>query len=77
MLFPIAFRFPKEALPRNLGNLGGHHLGSARDKPTAVRLVSESVDNGTTFFDNCWVVPRLVTAEDWMGAGLKEIYRRP
>jgi uncharacterized protein len=50
--------------------MGGHHLGSAPDKPTAVRLVSEAVDNGITFFDNCWEYHRGKT-EDWMGAGLK------
>jgi len=50
--------------------MGGHHLGSAPDKPSAVRLVSEAVDNGITFFDNCWEYHRGKT-EDWLGAGLK------
>ena len=32
--------------------LAGHHLGDAPDEPTAVRLVSQAVDRGITFFDN-------------------------
>jgi hypothetical protein len=29
------------------------HLGSAPDEKAAVQL-SEAVDGGVTFFDNCW-----------------------
>jgi uncharacterized protein len=49
---------------------GGHHLGDAPDEKTAVRLIQEAVDNGITFFDNCWEYRRGKT-ELWMGAGLK------
>lgn len=50
--------------------MGGHHLGDAKDQPTAVRLVHEAIDGGVTFFDNCWEYHR-GKSEDWMGAGLK------
>jgi aryl-alcohol dehydrogenase-like predicted oxidoreductase len=49
---------------------GGHHLCTAPDKQTALRIVSEAVDGGITFFDNCWEYCRGLT-EDWMGQGLR------
>jgi aryl-alcohol dehydrogenase-like predicted oxidoreductase len=49
---------------------GGHHLGDAESEPEAVRIVSEAVDGGITFFDNCWEYHR-GKSEVWMGAGLK------
>ncbi len=49
---------------------GGHHLGDAKDEPTAIQLVETALDNGVTFFDNCWEYHRGKT-EDWMGKGLK------
>jgi len=36
----------------------------------AIRLVQEAVDNGITFFDNCWEY-HVGKSEDWMGMGLK------
>ena len=50
--------------------MGGHHLGDAPDKATAVRMVHEAVDGGITFFDNCWEY-HLGKSEIWMGKGLK------
>jgi predicted aldo/keto reductase-like oxidoreductase len=49
---------------------GGHHIGDAEDQSTATKLVSEAIDGGVTFFDNCWEYHRGKT-EDWMGAALK------
>lgn len=49
---------------------GGHHLGDAIDEPTAVRLVQRAVDEGISFFDNCWEYHR-GKSEIWMGRGLK------
>jgi predicted aldo/keto reductase-like oxidoreductase len=49
---------------------GGHHLGEAQDEQTAIRIVSEAIDGGITFFDNCWEYHR-GKSEDWMGKGLK------
>ena len=49
---------------------GGHHLGDAQDEQTAIKLVHEAVDNGITFFDNCWEYHR-GKSENWMGKGLK------
>jgi aryl-alcohol dehydrogenase-like predicted oxidoreductase len=34
--------------------LGGYHLGSAADEPTATRIVREAIDAGIDFFDNAW-----------------------
>jgi predicted aldo/keto reductase-like oxidoreductase len=50
--------------------MGGHHLGSAEDLPTAIKLVHDAIDSGITFFDNCWEYHR-GKAEDWMGRALK------
>jgi uncharacterized protein len=50
--------------------LGGHHLGAAKDEPTAVRLVHRAVDGGISFFDCCWEYNR-GKSEDWLGKGLK------
>jgi uncharacterized protein len=50
--------------------MGGHHLGAAKDKPTAIALVHEALDGGITFFDNCWEYHR-GKSENWMGQGLK------
>jgi aryl-alcohol dehydrogenase-like predicted oxidoreductase len=49
---------------------GGHHLGQAKDLKTAIELVQTAVDNGITFFDNCWEYHR-GKSENWMGWGLK------
>ena len=51
---------------------GGHHLGSADDEDTAVRMIRDAVDGGVTFFDNCWEYHR-GKSEVWMGKGLKGI----
>ena len=50
--------------------LGGHHLGDAEDEQTAIRIVHQAIDNGITFFDNCWEYHR-GKSEDWMGKALK------
>ena len=50
--------------------LGGHHLGSAKDEPTAVEIVHRALDGGITFYDNCWEYNR-GKSEDWLGKGLK------
>jgi predicted aldo/keto reductase-like oxidoreductase len=50
--------------------LGGHHLGDARDENTAVQIVSQAIDGGITFFDNCWEYNR-GKSENWMGKALR------
>src|SRR5246127_4907950 len=49
---------------------GGHHLGDAENVQVAMRMVQEAVDNGITFFDNCWEY-HVGKSENWMGMGLK------
>jgi aryl-alcohol dehydrogenase-like predicted oxidoreductase len=34
--------------------LGGWHLGSIKDDAAAIRLAQTAIDEGMTFFDNCW-----------------------
>ncbi len=50
--------------------LGGHHIGDAEDEKTAIQIMSEAIDGGVNFFDNCWEYHRGKT-EDWMGKALK------
>lgn len=50
--------------------MGGHHLGDAPDEKTAVQMVSDAVDGGITFFDNCWEY-HIGKSEEWLGKGLK------
>jgi uncharacterized protein len=34
--------------------LGGWHIGSVKDPAEAIRIMQTAVDEGLTFFDNCW-----------------------
>jgi len=34
--------------------LGGWHIGSVKDKDEAVKMMHTALDEGVTFFDNCW-----------------------
>lgn len=34
--------------------LGGWHIGSLKDEAEAIRIMHAAVDEGLTFFDNCW-----------------------
>jgi aryl-alcohol dehydrogenase-like predicted oxidoreductase len=34
--------------------LGGWHIGSVKDPGEAIRIMHAAVDEGLTFFDNCW-----------------------
>ncbi|HET6573869.1 MAG TPA: aldo/keto reductase [Fimbriiglobus sp.] len=34
--------------------LGGWHIGSIKDKAEAVKIMHVALDEGMTFFDNCW-----------------------
>src|SRR5688572_11261070 len=34
--------------------LGGWHIGSVKDPSEAIRIMHAAVDEGMTFFDNCW-----------------------
>jgi uncharacterized protein len=34
--------------------LGGWHIGSIKDKDEAVKIMHAALDEGVTFFDNCW-----------------------
>ncbi len=62
--------FGKTGVKVSALGFGGHHLGDAKDQPTATKLVNDAVEGGITFFDNCWEYHRGKT-EDWMGSALK------
>src|SRR6476659_1635858 len=47
--------------------LGGWHIGSVKDKDEAVKIMHTALDEGVTFFDNCW---------DYHDGGSEEIMGR-
>jgi uncharacterized protein len=47
--------------------LGGWHIGSVKDPAAAIRIMHAAVDEGLTFFDNCW---------DYHDGGSEEIMGR-
>ena len=47
--------------------LGGWHIGSVKDGDQAIRIMHAAVDEGLTFFDNCW---------DYHDGGSEEIMGR-
>ncbi|MEK7403617.1 MAG: aldo/keto reductase [Acidobacteriota bacterium] len=34
--------------------LGGWHIGAVKDEQEAIRIMHTAIDEGVTFFDNCW-----------------------
>jgi uncharacterized protein len=59
----------RTGLQTSILGMGGFHLGSAADQPSAQRLVDEAVDAGLNFFDNCWEYHE-GRSEEWLGAAL-------
>jgi aryl-alcohol dehydrogenase-like predicted oxidoreductase len=55
--------------------LGGWHIGAVRDPAEAIRMMHAAVDQGLTFFDNCWDYHN-GGAEEVMGRALAEGGRR-
>jgi aryl-alcohol dehydrogenase-like predicted oxidoreductase len=47
--------------------LGGWHIGAVKDPAEAIRIMHAAVDEGLTFFDNCW---------DYHDGGSEEIMGR-
>ena len=47
--------------------LGGWHIGAVKDPSEAVRIMHAAVDEGLTFFDNCW---------DYHNGGAEEVMGR-
>jgi aryl-alcohol dehydrogenase-like predicted oxidoreductase len=60
----------KTGLTTSIIGLGGFHLGSAKDEPTAKRIVDQAIDAGINFFDNCWEYHD-GRSEEWLGSALK------
>jgi aryl-alcohol dehydrogenase-like predicted oxidoreductase len=63
-------RFGKADVKVSALAMGGHHIGAAENEKTAVEILHRAVDEGITFFDNCWEY-NVGKSEDWMGKGLK------
>ena len=51
--------------------LGGWHIGSVKDPAEAIRIMHAAVDEGLTFFDNCWDYHE-GGAEEVMGRALSD-----
>lgn len=51
--------------------LGGWDIGAVRDDKEAIAIMHEAVDNGLTFFDNCWDYHR-GRSEELMGRAMAE-----
>lgn len=51
--------------------LGGWDVGAVREKKEALAIMHEAVDNGLTFFDNCWEYHQ-GRSEEWMGEAMAE-----
>jgi aryl-alcohol dehydrogenase-like predicted oxidoreductase len=47
--------------------LGGWHIGSVKDPAEAIRIMHAAIDEGLTFFDNCW---------DYHNGGSEEVMGR-
>jgi aryl-alcohol dehydrogenase-like predicted oxidoreductase len=62
--------FAKSGVSISALGFGGHHLGAAENQQVAVRLVSEAIDGGITFFDNRWEYHDGVS-EERMGIALQ------
>jgi aryl-alcohol dehydrogenase-like predicted oxidoreductase len=54
--------------------LGGWHIGSVKDSAEAIRMMHAAVDEGLTFFDNCWDYHD-GGSEDVMGRALADGHR--
>jgi aryl-alcohol dehydrogenase-like predicted oxidoreductase len=55
--------------------LGGYHLGTAKDRDDAVRMVHAALDRGIDFLDNCWAYHK-GRSEEWMGHALRGGHRK-
>ncbi len=55
--------------------LGGWHIGAVKDEQEAIRIMHTAIDEGVTFFDNCWDYHN-GRAEEVMGKALAMDGRR-
>jgi uncharacterized protein len=55
--------------------LGGWHIGAVKDQAEAIRIMHAAIDEGMTFFDNCWDYHN-GHAEEIMGKALAMDKRR-
>ena len=60
----------RTGLEVSIPGVGGYHVGSARDRETAKRIIDQAVDEGINFFDNCRDYHG-GKSEEWMGAALE------
>src|SRR5262245_59207102 len=55
--------------------LGGWHIGAAKEKGEAIRIMHAAIDEGINFFDNAWDYHD-GRSEEWMGEALSSGSRR-
>jgi uncharacterized protein len=55
--------------------LGGWHIGAVQEKAEAIRIMHAAIDEGLTFFDNCWDYHN-GRSEAWMGEALAQRGKR-
>ena len=63
----------KSGVEVSIVSLGGHHIGQVgkKDEDDAVRLMHRAIDEGITFFDNCWDYHEGYS-EELMGRGIED-----
>ena len=69
LMIPIREIWKETGVSVSALGLGGHHLGQARDENAALQIIHEALDNGITFYDNCWEY-HLGLTELFLGKGL-------
>lgn len=55
--------------------LGGWDIGNVKDKKLAISIMHEAIDEGVTFFDNCWDYHQ-GGSEEIMGKAISQSHRR-
>lgn len=55
--------------------LGGHAIGTLKNEADSIKLMHAAIDEGITFFDNCWDYHD-GKSEEWMGKALASGGRR-
>lgn len=44
----------RTGVPVSIIGIGGWHIASLKDENESIRIMHTAIDEGVTFFDNCW-----------------------